>query len=245
MVYILPGFNPVIAEDMKKTEKKNGRLPTMAAIFDMDGVISDNMGYHAKAWEFFLQKYAPRFRIGDVKPHFGKTNRDLMNYIFGRSLTAEEVERYGEEKEELYRRFYAEHMASLPGLTAFLKELRQARFRTVVATSAPKSNVDFLLDGLSLRNRFDAVVDASEVSRGKPDPEIYLKAAQRVDCSPSACVVFEDSLAGIQAGRNAGMKVVGVATTLSPERITGTDLIIKDFKEIRVGFVLELLKKSP
>jgi beta-phosphoglucomutase len=239
---MLPDFLLVIALDMKKTEKKAGPLPTMAAIFDMDGVISDNMAYHTKAWEFFLQKYAPRFKIGDVTPHFGKTNLDLMSYIFGRSLSRADVERYGEEKEELYRRFYADHMAPLPGLTAFLEELRAARLRTVVATSAPKSNVAFLLDGLNIRDSFDAVVDASEVTRGKPDPEIYFKAAQRVGCTPPACIVFEDSLTGIQAGRNAGMKVIAVATTLPPERLTGTDLIIKDFTEIRVGLVLELLK---
>lgn len=217
----------------------------MAAIFDMDGVISNNMGYHAKAWEFFLQKYSSQLKIGDVTPHFGKTNRDLMGYIFGRSLSPADVDRYGEEKEELYRRFYADHMAPLPGLVAFLEEIRASGFRTVVATSAPKSNVDFLLDGLSIRDRFDAIVDASEVTRGKPNPEIYIKAAERVGCEPSACIVFEDSLAGIQAGRNAGMIVIGVATTLPPERLIATDFIIKDFREIRVGLVLELLKKLP
>jgi HAD superfamily hydrolase (TIGR01509 family) len=210
----------------------------------MDGVLADNMRYHTKAWDMFIRKYAPRLEIGDVTPHYGKTNADLMSYVFGRRLTPEEVEHYGEEKERLYRELYAASMAPLPGLLDFLRELKEKELRTVVATSAPPSNVDFLLDGLQLRELFDAVIDAGQVTRGKPDPEIYLIAAAKVGCRPEACVVFEDAIAGVEAGRRAGMTVVGVATTLPAERFTGTAFVIKDFREVNVHRLNELLREG-
>jgi beta-phosphoglucomutase len=226
---------------MRIPPKKVPKLKFCAAIFDMDGVIADNMVYHTKAWEKFLQKYSPGLEIGDVTSKYGMTNADLMSYVLSRKLTPAEVERYGEEKEALYRELYAADMAPLPGLVDFLQDLRSAGIRAVVATSAPQSNVDFLLDGLKIRPLFDAVVDAGHVNRGKPEPEIYLTAASRVGCRPDACVVFEDAMAGIEAGRRAAMMVIGVATTSPPEKLPGTRLVIKDFREVSVARLNELL----
>jgi beta-phosphoglucomutase len=226
---------------MRIPPKKVPKLKFCAAIFDMDGVIADNMGCHTKAWEMFLQKYAPGLKIGDVSSKYGMTNSDLMSFVLSRRLTHAEVERYGEEKEKLYRDLYAADMAPLPGLVDFLKELRGSGTRAVVATSAPKSNVHFLLEGLKVRPLFDAVVDAGHVTKGKPDPEIYLTAASRVGCRPDACVVFEDAIAGIEAARRAAMTVVGVATTLPPEKLVGVRLVIKDFRELSLARLNELL----
>jgi beta-phosphoglucomutase len=215
-----------------------------AVIFDMDGVIVDNMDHHAKAWETFLKRHSHNLSIEDVTPHFGKTNKDIMGFIFGRQAASEDVARWSEEKEGLYREIYAQDMAPLPGLLDFLKALRKRGVRTVVATSAPKKNLDFVLDGLKIRSWFDAVVDASEVKKGKPDPEIYLAAARKVGCPAEACVVFEDSLAGIQAGLNAGMKVIGVATTLPEEKLKGTELVIRDFREVTAVRLKRLARKD-
>jgi len=225
---------------MRIPPKKVPKLKFCAAIFDMDGVIADNMAYHTKAWQKFLEKHAPGVAIGDVSSKYGMNNSDLMSFVLSRRLSRAEVERYGEEKERYYRELYAADMAPLPGLVDFLKELRASGTRTVVATSAPKSNVHFLLEGLRIRPLFDAVVDAGHVSKGKPDPEIYLTAASRVGCRPDACVVFEDAVAGIEAGRRAAMTVVGVATSLPPEKLIGTRLVIKDFRELNVAQLNEL-----
>ena len=109
-----------------------------------------------------------------------------------------------------------------------------------MATAAPKVNLDFLLEHIDLRNDFDVLIDDSEVEKGKPDPEIYLKAARRLDFLPELCLVFEDSLAGIQAAINAGMKVIGVTTTNPPDKMQSTNLVIKDFTEISVERILIL-----
>lgn len=211
------------------------------AIFDMDGVIVDNMEYHAKAWEEFFHRYDPPMELEEFMLQFGRTNRDLFQVLFDRELTEEEVVRYGEEKEELYRELYAPHVEPLPGLIEFLKELKQAGNSLAVATSAPRVNLEFLFDRLPLRSLFDAAIDSSDVFLGKPDPEIFLKAAAKLNRAPSQCVVFEDSFAGIQAGRNAGMKVVGLATSHAPDKLEGSDLVIGDFVQITLKDIERLL----
>ena len=112
-----------------------------------------------------------------------------------------------------------------------------------MATAAPKVNLDFLLEHIDLRNDFDVLIDDSEVDKGKPDPEIYLKAAERLGFSPELCLVFEDSLAGIQAAINAGIKVIGVTTTNPPENMQNTNLVIKDFTEINMTRITELMQE--
>jgi beta-phosphoglucomutase len=219
----------------KVSKRKTASLRACAAIFDMDGVIVDNMRHHARAWEAFLRRRAPGLKIEDVMPHFGKTNRDILRIVLGDRAGFEEVALWSEEKEGLYREIYAAEMTPLPGLLQLLRTLRKRGIRTVIATSAPRINVDFVLDGLKIRSWFDVIVDASEVKLGKPDPEIYLQAARKAGCPPEACVVFEDSLAGIEAGLRAGMKVVGVATTLAAERLKDAEMVIRDFREITLS----------
>ncbi len=216
-----------------------------AAIFDMDGVIVDNMSYHAKAWEVFFNRYHPPMEFEKFMQHFGRTNRDLFGVLFDRELTEDEVERYGDEKEALYREVYASHVEPVPGLIDFLKTLKANGFLTAVATSAPRVNLDFVFDHLPIQPLFDAAVDSSDVTIGKPDPEIFLKAAAKLNCAAAQCIVFEDSFAGIQSGKNAGMKVVGVATSHAPEKLQDTDLVICDFLEISVAEILILLENLP
>jgi beta-phosphoglucomutase family hydrolase len=211
-----------------------------AVIFDMDGVIVNNMPYHRKAWAKFFEKYNPHMILEDFLPHMGKSNEDLLTVLFGKKLTEEEIESLGEEKEALYREIYAPDVTPLPGFMDFLRSLKENHVKTAVATAAPKVNLDFLLEHIDLKNDFDVLIDDSEVEKGKPDPEIYLKAARRLDFLPELCLVFEDSLAGIQAALNAGMKVIGVATTNPVEKMQNTNLVIKDFTEISVERIMIL-----
>ncbi len=222
------------------TVKKGQMTAPFAVIFDMDGVIVDNMPYHRKAWEIFFEKYDPPMILEDFLPHMGKSNEDLLTVLFGNKIKEEEIRSLGEEKEALYREIYAPEVAPLPGFIDFLRSLRENHVKTAVATAAPKVNLDFLLDHIDLRNDLDVLVDDSEVNKGKPDPEIYLKAAERLDHPPELCLVFEDSLAGIQSAINAGMKVVGVTTTNPAQKMQSTNLVIKDFTEIDMDKIREL-----
>ena len=203
-----------------------------AVIFDMDGVIVDNMQYHKQAWERFLKKYAPEIELQEFTRHFGKTNKDLFKIIFQKDISPEEEVRLGEEKEALYRDLYAEFIEPVNGLSDFLRILKKNHVKTAVATASPETNVDFVFKNIGLLEYFDAVIDASDAKKGKPDPEIYLKAAHLIDYPPESCLVFEDSFPGIQAAINAGMKVIGVTTSHPPEILRNTELTITDFAKI-------------
>jgi len=192
-----------------------------AFLFDMDGVIVDNHPFHEKAWQAFCQKHGITLTSQQYKAHInGRTVTDVTRYIFqGQTLTEAQVHAYSQEKEALYRQLYHAHLAPTPGLSAFLQLAQAQPLPMAVATSAPTENVTFTLDGLQLRNAFEAVIDSSMISKGKPDPEIYLKAAQALQVPPESCIVFEDAISGIQAGRAAGCKVVGLATTHTANEI--------------------------
>jgi HAD superfamily hydrolase (TIGR01509 family) len=148
--------------------------------------------------------------------------------------TDEEMEAYADEKESLYRELYYDDLLPHTGLLDFLGSLKRNRIKIGLATSAPTENVDWVLDNLQLRPWFDAIVDGTEVENGKPDPEIYLMACDRLEINPQDAVVFEDSLAGLESAVAAGCKAVGVATSHEAWELEGkTDFVIHDFTEVR------------
>ena len=225
----------------RKEALSDDKRQTFAVIFDMDGVIVDNMEYHKKAWDIFLKKYAPDVELEEFSRHFGKVNKDLLKIVFKREISAREEARFGEEKEAIYREIYTDHIVPTSGLVDFLDALKQNRVKTAVATAAPRINMDFVFEKTGLRQYFDVLIAASEVMRGKPDPEIYLKAAKKLSYPPENCLVFEDSMPGIQAAQKAGMKVIALATSHPAERLQSADWVVKDFTEISFGSVRDYL----
>ncbi len=208
-------------------------MKQIAVIFDMDGVIVDNHRYHLDAWLSFFEKYAIRMSEQDYKQKInGRTMQEILPGLLEKELSPDEIHQYGEEKETLYRDLYRKHIAATPGLSSFLETLRQQQVPYAVATSAPPANVKFTLEHTGLISRFPVIVDATMVSKGKPNPEVYLTAARKLDMPSERCVVFEDAILGIQAGKNAGAKVVGVATTHTRQELEAenTDLIIDNFE---------------
>jgi len=207
-----------------------------ALIFDMDGLIVDNDRYHCLSWMEFAKKHGKDVGYDEVKSWFGSTNRTILGNLFPDALSREQVEQMGREKEELYRRMYAKTIEPLKGLKEFLAGLDGA-FKIGVATSAPTENVDFVLGKTGLKSYFQSVTDESDIRHGKPDPEIFLKAAGKLGVPPDSCLVFEDSFHGIEAARRAGMYVIGVATTHEAGALKNTDLVIADFSQINAGMI--------
>lgn len=213
-------------------------MSDIAVIFDMDGVLVDNSNHHQQAFkEYFMQFGGKEFS----RDMFGKSNEDILSAMFP-DITAEKIKEYADGKEAYYRKIYQPHMKPLNGLIELLKTLKLNGIKTAVGSSAPTANVDFVLDGLNIRQYFDKVVDSSGVNKAKPAPDIYLKAAKLLNISPANCVVFEDAIAGIQAARNAGMKVVGVATTLNLDELNNVDAKVQDFTKVDISFIKNMLK---
>ena len=201
-----------------------------AVLFDMDGVIVDNLPYHVDAWLLFCERNGiPLTKEVFYKELNGMNSKDTFEWFYKKEMTRAEVEVLEEEKELLYREFYADHRKPAEGLLTFLTELRSRGIKTALATSAGPGNIDFIVDGLGIRDQFDAIIGGAEVTKGKPDPEIYLKAAALVGVAPEDCWVIEDSLQGIASGLAAGARVVGITTSHTAQELAHTQVIAPDF----------------
>ncbi len=191
-----------------------------ALIFDMDGTIVDNMGVHTAVWlellsEFGLDMTALQFQAATA----GNTNGELLRSLINPQMSDAEVAAISLEKERRYRERFRPRLQPVSGLEPFLQQAQQAGVSLAVATAANQANIEFILDGLDLRNYFDAVVGADDVARGKPHPDLFLLAAERLNVPPAACLVFEDALAGLEAAHRAGMLAIAVTTTHTPDEM--------------------------
>lgn len=209
--------------------------PIWGAIFDWDGVIIDSSRNHEKAWELLaaeegLPLFPSHFQLG-----FGRKNQIVIPEILHWSNDPAEIERLGDRKEVLYRELMAAgDLQPLPGVREWLEKLRDAGVPRVVGSSSPRANIDACLHALGLAQLFDAMITAEDVNLGKPNPEVFLKAAARIGRAPKCCVVFEDALAGIEAARAGGMHVIGIATTHPLEELTHADLAVHRMDELSI-----------
>ena len=207
---------------------QNGKLASgIALIFDMDGVIIDSNPPHREAWTAFNRRYGIETTEEMHQRMYGKRNDDIVRDFFGAGLPEDEVHARGAAKEALYRELIGGRVEELlvPGVRRFLDEHQAAPI--AVASNAEPANIDFLLDRAGLRPYFRAVVDGHQVSRPKPYPDIYLKAAELLGVAPADCIVFEDSYSGVEAASAAGMRIVGLCTT--HDNLPGTSINIDNF----------------
>jgi beta-phosphoglucomutase len=201
-------------------------LPS-AFIFDMDGVIIDSNPQHRLAWEAFNRRCGLETTEDMHRRMYGRRNDQIVRDFFGEQLSENEVAARGFAKEALYREMIAGRIESMlvPGLREFLDRHRDTP--KAVASNAEPANVDFLLDGAGLRPYFRVVVDGHQVTRPKPYPDIFLRAAGLLGVPPAECLVFEDSHSGVEAAQAAGMKIIGLRTT--EVNLPGAGLIIDNF----------------
>lgn len=215
-----------------------------AVLFDMDGVICHTNPFHAKAFEIFFDKHHISYTEKEFEDHmYGKHNSHIMTYFFKRPIHGEELIQLENEKEALFREIYKDEVKTIPGYVDFLNELKANNFKTAVATSAPRANMDLIIDQLDIRSKMNSLLGSEDVTLHKPHPEVYLKSAANVGISPEQAIVFEDSFSGVTAGLNAGMKVVGVLSTHSKEQLPPCSFYINDYSEITIDKIFEILKK--
>jgi len=214
-------------ETVKSLIKK---FDTKAAIFDLDGTLIDNNNYHLTTWLQYLNNKGRVVTEDEYRQHFnGRTNKDVLEYIYEKPLTAEEALVYSLEKEALYREIYKEHIQPVAGLLELLQAFADNNIPMAIATSGIQPNIDFMFEHIDIKKYFSAVINSSHVKLGKPDPVIYQKAAGALQVAPANCLAFEDAVVGIQSAKAAGMKVVAITTTEPAEKLGQADLIVKDF----------------
>jgi len=213
-----------------------------AFVFDMDGTMLDNMNVHMQVWYEYLSDLGIDLQDGQFyKTAAGRTNGEILRKLVRADMSEAEVEQHSQKKEELYRQRYQPMLKPVHGLPEFLEQARQLGIPMAVASSAGCENIQFHLDGLRAEDYFKVVVGAEDVSRGKPDPEIFLTAASRLGVDPARCLVFEDSPTGLEAATRAGMRALALTTTYPAERLAQSPAVLRivpDYTSLNPGALL-------
>jgi len=190
-----------------------GALPTPpgAVLWDLDGTLADSLAPHWVAWRETMLREFERITYEQFLQSFGKRNDLILREWLGDDITAERIQRIGDAKEARYREIIArEGLTPLPGARDWVLRLAAGGWRQAIASSAPRANIEAAMRALDFSGCFQTSVGAEDVTAGKPDPEIFLRAAAGLATAPDRSIVVEDAAAGIEAARRAGMRSIGV-----------------------------------
>jgi beta-phosphoglucomutase family hydrolase len=201
-----------------------------AFLFDLNGTMIDDMQYHIKAWHRILNELGANISMQQMKEECYGKNNELLERMFPGRFTEQEKNEMSFEKERQYQAAFKPQLQLIKGLDTFLKESQQLQIYMAIGSAAIMFNIDFVLDGLNIRNYFSAIVSADDVRQSKPHPETWLRCAELLKVSPADCIVFEDSPKGVQAAEAAGMQSI-VITTMHTKEEFGSFKSIKKFIE--------------
>lgn len=213
-----------------------------AIIWDMDGVLIDSADLHYRAWRQTAQSLLRmEISLDDFRRTFGLRNEEMLRDYLGYALPSDEVLQLADSKEALYRELiHTQGISLLPGVCSWLSQAEAAGWSQAVASSAPRANVEAVLDLLKIREYFAASISAEDVKKGKPDPEVYTAAAQKLAIPPERCIVIEDAPFGVLGARHAGMACIGVLTT---HQELSADITIDRLDALPFGRAIELVRQ--
>jgi beta-phosphoglucomutase len=229
---------------MKNAEESGGaRMPGYrhAVIWDLDGVILDSAEEHRRAWKRLAEEEGVAFTDEDFWTTFGRRNNDILPHYWHVTST-EHMQQLAERKEAYFREYVCETAAFLPGAEELMRGLYEAGFAQALASSTPLVNIRVIDDLLGLSRYLSVLVSGESVERGKPAPDIFLKAARELGVLPTSCVVIEDAVAGVQAAHAADMLCIAVAGERDLPGLHAAKLMVKDLTEVDVEHVRALLK---
>jgi beta-phosphoglucomutase len=202
---------------------------TRAVLWDLDGTLVDSEEFHWQSWQHALEQDAVRVTREQFKATFGQRNDRILRGWLGAESSDERITRIADAKEAEYRRLAEVHgLIPLPGAAAWLVRLQEDGWKQAIASSAPRQNVEVMLRALHLERYFNAIVASEDVTRGKPDPQVFLAAADRLSVLPAHCIVVEDAAAGIEGARRAGMRSIGVSTTITLD----ADVFVRSLEDV-------------
>ena len=217
---------------------------TTAFLFDLNGTMIDDMEYHIIAWHDILNELGAGISYEKAKAECYGKNNELLERIFPGRFSDAEKTRMSIAKEEKYQREFRPRLKLVDGLDLFINEAYDRKILMAIGSAAIKFNIDFVLDGLSIRRYFKSVVSADDVSYSKPHPETYLKCSAELGILPESCIVFEDSPRGVECASRAGMKSVVVNTMHSMHEFSSFDNILSFSKDFTAMSVLEILQAN-
>ena len=213
-----------------------------AVLWDLDGTLVDSEEYHWRAWKETMDRAGVDLTRQDFLASFGQRNDAILAKWLGENAAPGEIEQIGNDKEERYRELVRqERLLPLPGAAEWVERLHREGWRQAIASSAPRSNVETVLDALHMRPWFQAAVSAEDVREGKPAPDVFLAAAGRLGAEPHGCVVVEDARAGVEAARRAGMRSIGVGKNA---QALGADLAAETLSSLPLDAFSEILDEA-
>jgi len=226
---------------MGKIERNNYFMSNsiQAVIWDLDGVIIDSAEDHRKAWQRLAREEGIMMTDADFWATFGKRNDDIFAIIWG-DLPPEKVKELADRKEAYFREYIRDTAAPLPGAMELMRGLYEAGYAQALASSTPIENIDLISEVLGLKRYLTVLVSGETVARGKPAPDIFLKAASELGIPPGRCLVIEDAVAGVQAAHAAGMRCIAVAGNRDLPGLREAELMVRSLTEVDVERVREL-----
>jgi beta-phosphoglucomutase len=216
-------------------------LRARAVLWDMDGTLIDSMPYHWQAWQDILRQIGRHVEHGVWNQTGGMRNSEIIPLLFP-DMSPEQAQYVDRAKEARYRELIElQSIELLPGVAEWIQRFQAAGWKQAVASSAPPENVAAIAHALHLNGTFTALISGADVQRGKPEPDIFLAAAQRLSVPPQCCLVIEDAASGIEAARRAGMRAIGVLNTHSQLE---ADLVIKSLQDLTWEMIEEVIRTA-
>jgi beta-phosphoglucomutase len=213
-------------------------MPVGAVLWDMDGTLVDSEEFHWLSWRDTMAAEGLPIKRDQFVVTFGQRNDSILPHWLGADATPDRIQHIGDAKEALYRKLVRDSgIAALPGAAEWVRRLNQEKWRQAVASSAPRANVEVVLEMIGLAGCFQAIVSAEDVTAGKPDPQVFLIAASRLEMPPGHCVVVEDALAGVEAARRAGMRSIGV----SRNAVLSADVAVRSLADLAADTFAKML----
>lgn len=212
-------------------------------IFDMDGVLIDSYAAHFAAFQKMLANYNLKMSPEQFSGIFGQTNTDIFSQLYP-EFQQEDYARLSDEKEAAFREIIAVDFPEMDGAAELIGALHAAGAILAIGSSGSPENIQTVLQMLPGGDYFEATTSAKEITRGKPDPEVFLKAAGKIGLAPSDCVVVEDAPVGVKAGKAAGSAVIGITGTVSRRHLAGADLIVDSLRELAPAIFQDLIRSK-
>jgi len=210
----------------------------------VDGVLTDSYDAHYLSWQRMFGEIGVEFTDEQFRSTFGRTNRDIFAELYPGQMTEERSRKLGDRKEELYREIIRENFTPLPGAVELIDALAAAGFKLAVGSSGPPENVALTLEKLGRAGKFAAAVTGADVTRGKPDPQVFLLAAERLGVPPEWCAVIEDAPQGIEAANRARMTSVAVLGTTTRDKLAHAKLVVETLNELSPQRITALINEN-
>jgi beta-phosphoglucomutase len=221
-------------------------MSRLGVIFDMDGVLIDSYRAHFASWNRMLADHGLAMTPQQFASTFGQTNRAIITRLWPREATERNIADWGDEKEAAFREVLRESFPEMDGAGDLLQTLHAAGFALAVGSSGPRENVETVLNCLPSGHLVTAAVTACDITHSKPHPEVFLTAAEKLGLRPCRCAVIEDAVAGVQAGRNAGMATIALTGTASREDLEpAAHLVVDSLRELSPQNIAALIRRPP